>query len=149
LVGSWLASFLRIDRPTMPATLTKQQARSLNEACLCAKLAEDFRGRDTVVLDLTAITPIVDYFVISTSTNPRAMTALLDEVRVMMKARGNRPLGTEGADSASSWQLQDYGDIVVHAFLSEARAMYDLEGLWADAPRVDWKQHLQQMDADE
>lgn len=113
------------------------------------KLAEDFRGRDAVVLDLTAITPIVDYFVISTSTNPRAMTALLDEVRVMMKARGNRPQGTEGADSASSWQLQDYGDIVVHAFLSEARAMYDLEGLWADAPRVDWKQHLQQLDADE
>lgn len=132
----------------MAATLTKQQARSLDEACLCAKLAEDFRGRDTVLLDLTAITPIVDFFVITTSTNPRAMTALLDEIRVMMKARGNRPLGTEGAESASSWQLQDYGDIVVHAFLPEARSMYDLEGMWADARRVDWKQHLQQMDAD-
>lgn len=133
----------------MPATLTKQQARSLDDACRCAKLAEDFRGRDTVLLDLTAITPIVDFFIITTSTNPRAMSALLDETRVMMKARGNRPLGTEGSESSSSWQLQDYGDIVVHAFLSEARSLYDLEGMWADAVRVDWKQHLQQMEPEE
>jgi ribosome-associated protein len=35
--------------------------------------------------------------------------------------------------------VQDYGDIVVHVFDAESRSYYDLEGLWADAPRVEWK----------
>jgi ribosome-associated protein len=111
----------------------------LEDACVCAQIAEDFRGKDTVVLDLTDVTPIVDYFVITTGTSPRQLRALADEVRRVMKSRGNRPLGEEG-DERSSWILQDYGDVVLHAFLPEARQIYDLEHLWADARKVDWKQ---------
>lgn len=91
-----------------------------------------------MLLDLTDVTPIVDYFVITTGTSPRQLRALAEEVRQVMKSRGNPPLGEEG-DERSSWILQDYGDVVLHAFLPEARRLYDLEHLWADAKKVDWK----------
>lgn len=113
--------------------------RSLADACLCAQLAEGFRGKETIVLDLTDITPIFDYFVITTGNSPRQLRSLAEEVRMTMKSRGNPPMGEEG-DEQSSWILQDYGDVVLHAFLPEARNLYDLEHLWADAKKVDWKQ---------
>ena len=119
----------------------KHQARleqSLADACQIARICEEFRGKDTVVLDLTAITPIMDFFVITTCNNPRTMAAIANEARVQMKSRGNPPPATEG-ERVSTWLLQDWGDIVLHVMLPEPRALYDLEGLWADAKRVDWK----------
>ena len=112
--------------------------RGLEDARTCAQLADSFRGKDTILLDLTEITPICDYFVITTGASPRQLRALAEEVRQTMKARGNPPLGEEG-DERSSWILQDYGDVVLHAFLPEARGLYDLEHLWSDARRIDWK----------
>ena len=112
--------------------------RGLEAACLCAQIAEDFRGKETVVLDLTGVTPMFDFFVITTGSSPRQLRALAEEVRKTMKIRGNPPLGEEG-DERSAWILQDYGDVVLHAFLPEARNLYDLEHLWADAGKIDWK----------
>ena len=119
--------------------MTARRERSKVEACAIAKLCEEFRGKDTVVLDLTNVTPIMDFFVIATCNNPRTMSAIANEARVQMKARGNPPPRTEG-EKVSNWLLQDWGDIVLHVMLPEARELYDLEGLWADAVRVDWKQ---------
>lgn len=112
--------------------------RSLEHACLVARIADEFRGRDTIVLDLTGVTPIADYFVITTGTSPRQLNGIADEVRKQLKSRGERPLGEEGYES-SNWILVDYGDVVLHAFLPEARTTYDLERLWADAQMVDWQ----------
>jgi len=117
---------------------TAQQNRSLQHACLVARAIEDYRGQDTVVLDLTKITPIVDYFVVTTSTSPRQMRAIADEVHRVLKQEGSQRLGSEGEES-STWILQDYGDVVVHIFAAETRQLYDLEHLWADAPRIDWQ----------
>lgn len=122
----------------MPSTQTAQRERSRQDACLCARIADEFRGRDTVVLDLTDVTPIVDFFVITTGINPRQMRALAEEIRVQMKARGNVAYGTEGIEG-SPWVLQDYGDIVLHVFTPEARDLYDLEHLWSEARPVDWR----------
>lgn len=125
----------------MPTPLETQRARSLQDACRCAQIAEEFRGRDTVVLDLTEVTPIVDFFVITTGINPRQMVALAEEARVQMKTRGNLSQGLEGTHD-STWLLQDYGDIVLHVFTAEARDLYDLEHLWADGKKVDWRAEL-------
>jgi len=125
----------------MPLTLETQRQQSLDDACRCAQLAEDFRGRDTVVLDLTEITPIVDFFVITTGVNPRQMRSLAEEARTLLKARGHASRGIEG-DGDAAWLLLDFGDIVLHVFSSQARATYDLEHLWADAKRIDWREHL-------
>jgi len=125
----------------MTTTLETQRLRSLDDACRCAQIADEFRGRDTIVLDLTEITPIFDFFVITSGTNPRQLHALAEEVRVVMKERGNRPLGTE-ADGEASWLVQDYGDIVLHVFQPQARDLYDLERLWSDAKVIDWRAQL-------
>lgn len=125
----------------MTVSLDVQRQRSLDEACQVARIADEFRGHDIVVLDLTDVTPIFDFFVIVSGTNPRQMFALAEEVRVVMKAKGQRCQGTEG-EAQSNWLLQDYGDIVLHVFHPDARKLYDLERLWADARRVDWRAHL-------
>ena len=89
------------------------------------------------MLDLTSVTPIVDYFVITTATSRRQMHAIADEVSRVLSGHGSRRLGQEGYEG-ESWVLQDFGDIVLHVFSPEARRVYDLERLWADAARVDW-----------
>ena len=116
--------------------------RSLRHACLCAKIADDYKGKDTLVLDLTAITPIVDYFVITTGTSRRQMHAVVEEVDRVLEAEGSSRIGLEGYRS-NTWILQDYGDVVLHVFSSEAREIYDLEHLWADAPRIDWRTEIE------
>ena len=105
-------------------------------------MADDYRGRDTLVLDLTNITPFVDYFVLTTGTSRRQMHAVAEEVDRVLQTEGSGRLGIEGYDT-STWILQDYGDIVLHVFTPEARSKYDLEHLWADAPRVDWQAHTE------
>jgi len=96
------------------------------------------RGKETLVLDLTGITPIADYFVITTGASGRQMRSLAEEADRVMREQGSRPLGVEGHDGAS-WILHDFGDVVLHVQSPEARKLYDLAHLWADAPRVDWK----------
>jgi ribosome-associated protein len=107
---------------------------------LAARAVDDLRGQNTVVLDLTEITPIVDYFVVTTGTSSRQMRAMAEEAHRALKQAGSRRLGLEGEES-STWILQDYGDVVVHIFTAEGRSLYDLERLWADAPQIDWKLH--------
>ena len=92
------------------------------------------------MLDLTGITSIVDFFVIATGTSHRQMHAIADEVnRKLKREDGNRRLNIEGYRTAGNWILTDYGDVVLHVFTVEGRALYNLEQLWADAPRIDWK----------
>lgn len=124
-----------------PNGFSDSRARSFMDACLCAKAAEDTRGKETLVLDLTDVTPIVDFFVITTGASGRQMNAVAEEVDRVMRTTGSRPRGIEGKKD-SNWILHDFGDIVLHVFSPEARKLYDLEHLWADAPRIDWKAAL-------
>lgn len=108
-------------------------------ACRAGRIADEFRSRNVVVLDLTPITPIVDYIVLATGTSGRQMRAVADEISRVFKAEGDPRLGIEGYDHDSSWVLIDFGDIVIHLQDADARSLYDLEGLWPDAARVDWQ----------
>ena len=81
---------------------------------MAARIAEDYRSRDVVVLDLTNITPIVDYFVVATGTSGRQMSAVADEISRVFKEDGDARLGIEGYDNESSWTLIDFGDVVIH-----------------------------------
>ncbi len=116
---------------------TDNQQRSLESAIEVARVCDAYRGRDTLILDLTAITPICDYFVITTGTNRRQIHAVADEVNRVLRENGSKRKGREGYDE-SSWVVQDYGDVVLHVFTPETRAFYDLENLWGDAPHVEW-----------
>ena len=114
-----------------------QVDQSLDNARLVARIADDFRGKDTLLLDMRSITPIVDYFVITTAGSQRQMKAMGEEVARVMKQRGFQRLGAEGTEGDALWVLQDFGDVVLHVFSPEGRELYDLEGLWADAPRLE------------
>lgn len=123
----------RINLPDRRAAL----ARSREQAILCANACEDFRGKDTIILDVSKITPLFDFFVITTGTNTRQLRAIGEGASAAMKEHGAKRQGIEGRDS-TSWIVQDYGDVVLHVFSPEARRLYDLENLWGDAKRIDW-----------
>jgi len=127
-------------QPHIEANASRRDA-CIRQACLCARIADEYRGKDTRVLDLTPVTPIFDFFVITTATSARQMRAISDEVDRALTADGSRRLGTEGT-AAATWILQDFGDVVLHVMTAETRKLYDLENLWADAVPVDWQAYL-------
>ena len=115
--------------------------RSLVNASRVANVCEDYRGRETLVLDMTQLTPLFDYFVITTGNSRRQMHAIAETADDVMEDHGTQRLAREGFDGP--WICQDYGDVVLHVFMPEARDLYDLENLWGDAPRIDWKAVLE------
>lgn len=106
---------------------------------MAATAAAAKKGDETLVLDVAAIIAITEYFVITSGGNTRQVRTIVEEMEKELREQtGDRPRSVEGLPDAS-WVLLDYGDVVVHVFLAETRAYYDLERLWADAPRVDWE----------
>lgn len=105
-------------------------------ALVAARVADENRGRDIVVLDLRELTSMFDYFVLATGTSRRQLHAISDEIdRILQHDLKDERLGVEGYGD-SRWILLDYGDVVVHLFDEETRAYYRLEDLWAQAKRV-------------
>lgn len=115
-------------------------SRSTPQAAFVAAQAADGKlGSDTVVLAMDELLGVVDAFVLTSGSNVRQVRTLVDEIERRVKTEdGTAPLSVEGLQDAS-WVLMDYGDFVVHVFLDEARAYYDLEHLWSGAPRVRWQ----------
>ena len=101
----------------------------------CLRIASEKRAQDILILEMKSFLGVADYFVVATARNKRQMSAIADEIRVDLKKREIRNLRAEGYGT-DRWVLLDFGDVVVHLFDSETRAFYDLESLWADAPRV-------------
>ena len=73
------------------------------------------------------------------ASNTRLVRTIVEEVELALKiADDESPRSVEGLGDAT-WVLMDYGDVIVHVFLAETRAFYDLDRLWADAPAVEWE----------
>lgn len=106
-------------------------------ARLIAQLAEDKKAEDITVLDIGKLLVITDYFVICSGKTKRQVKTISETIQEELDKEGIRPLGTEGSREAR-WVLLDYGDVVVHVFLTEEREFYQLERLWRDAPRLNW-----------
>lgn len=107
-----------------------------SEAFVAAAAADEKLGRDTVLLDMEELLGVVDAFVVTSGRNVRQVRTMVEEVeRRVKELDGRSPIRVEGLADAS-WVLMDYGDFVVHVFLDDVRAFYDLEHLWSAAPRV-------------
>ena len=122
------------------ATLTTDPTRAqltLEQAIQCARIGDDNKARDILILDLRAVTPIFDFFVIMTGASRRQIHTLAEETDAYLRSEGEKRLSIQGYQ-ASRWVVQDYGDLVVHVFDQDSRGYYALEELWADAPRIDW-----------
>jgi ribosome-associated protein len=120
--------------------LTGTASAPTTRALVAAAAAVEKKGRDITVIDVAPIIAIIDRFVLISASNTRQVRTIVDEVEDAMREHdGSTPIGVEGLDDAT-WVLLDYGDIVVHIFLEETRAYYDLDRLWADAPRVPFEE---------
>ncbi len=114
---------------------------ALQRACLAAQTAADNKGQEIAILDLRKVTPLFDFFVIATGTSRRQIHTIVEEIDATLRRVGDSRMGVEGYES-SKWVVQDYGDVLVHVFDPETRSYYNLEELWADAPKLDWEQEI-------
>jgi ribosome-associated protein len=136
--------------PTLSSDLIPHHAdttdtiRSL--AIAAARAADDKKANDVVVLDVGDTIGITDVFVIASAPNTRLVSFLAEEVERAVKAGGGGgPIASEGLED-SNWVLLDFGGFIVHLFLEETRRFYDLERLWADAPKLDWSTRYVEFD---
>lgn len=99
-------------------------------AALACETLDENKALDIKALDVTELTDVTDCIVICTATSNRQASTLADKVERKLREQGIRAISTEGAKHADGWVLIDFGDIVVHIMLAEAREFYSLEKLW-------------------
>ena len=107
-------------------------------ALTVTKALDDKKGMDIKLLRIDRISSLADYFLICTGTSNTHVKTLCDYAEYTMEQLGEPMLGREG-HRGNSWELLDFGSLVVHVFTEEARQFYALERLWADAEKVDLK----------
>lgn len=99
---------------------------------------EDKKAEDIQLIDISEVSTIADYFVITNGTNMSQIQALADNVEEKLSVNGIHPRSVEGYNTAN-WILMDYNDILVHIFDKESRGFYDLERMWRDGKVIDQK----------
>ncbi len=113
-------------------------SESLELATTIAQIIDEKQGTDIVVLPVGDVVGITEYFVVASASNVRLVGAVSDavlgDVRDLLE-RG--PLRSEGTRE-KQWVLIDYGDVVVHIFVDEARRFYEIERLYKDIVPVAW-----------
>ncbi len=100
------------------------------------KALDEKKGMDIKLLKIDRVSSLADYFLICTGTSNTHVKTLCDYAEYTLEQLGEPMLGREG-HRGNSWELLDYGTIVIHVFTEDARQFYGLERLWADAETVD------------
>ena len=108
----------------------------------CVRAALDKKAYDLVVLETGRLSSIADYFVICSGRSDTQVQAIAEGIEAHLNRQAERPLAIEGLPHGQ-WVLMDYGDVVVHIFYVPVRAFYDLERLWARAPRIELPEPFQ------
>jgi ribosome-associated protein len=99
-----------------------------------ANLALTKKAFDVVIMDVRDVSSVTDFFVIASGATDIQVKAIGRAIDDGLRAKGVKPLHSEGEGSCT-WLLLDYVDVVVHVMQPRVRDYYNLEGLWADAPR--------------
>jgi ribosome-associated protein len=124
----------------MTDTTPQDRGQDRGFASRLARLAYELKGEDIVILDVYEQLRITDFFVIATGLNERHLRAMAEQIDLTIKKEDGRLKNHGEGMKNERWVLLDYGTVVVHLFHPAAREHYDLEFLWAAAPRVDWKE---------
>ena len=96
--------------------------------------ALDKKAEDLIVLDVNQLTSFTDHFIICSANTEPQIKSICDNIR---KGTPHKPWHIEGYEKLS-WVLLDYIDTVVHVFKTEERGYYNIEKLWADAPKKEY-----------
>ena len=107
------------------------------------KALDSKKGQDIKLLKIDKVSSLADYFLICTGTSNTHVKTLCDFAEYTLEQLGEPLLGREG-HRGNSWELLDYGSIVVHVFTEEARQFYSLERLWQDGTPVNMREFLTQ-----
>ncbi len=121
--------------PRRKAPAPKAERQPLDLARRIVELAEDKKAADIVLLDLTPLTTIADFFVIASGGSERQLDAIADGIISALRDEKLKPIGREGTP-ASHWVLLDFGSVIVHIFTPPERDFYQLEKHWAQAKTV-------------
>ena len=103
-----------------------------------ARLIDDHKGEDTVVLDISGVSGIADFFIISTARSSAHLAGLFRELSLYFRDHDIKPLNRHKGREEKGWLLLDCGDLVIHLMEKEQRDFYDLEKLWFRAERVSY-----------
>ena len=130
----------RCDIARKPVTAVTETGNEVARAFAieAARLCADTRCHQVVVLDMRALSPVCDYFVIASGTSKRQMHTVADDLAELGDEKNYTPYHGSGRES-DQWVLIDFVHVVVHVFNDESRRFYDLENLWGDAPKVEWE----------
>jgi len=110
-----------------------KKINSRSKALFIAKIAQDKKAEDIVLLDMRKISNITDFFVILSGNSARQLRSIADYIIENLKQIGDKVWHLEGYPY-SFWVLLDCGEVVVHLFTPGVRDFYNLERLWGDAP---------------
>ena len=108
---------------------------SRDKARLVAEWLEDKQAEDIVIMDVSAISSVTDMTLVVSARGTKHAKALADHVLDRCAAENIEFLRMEG-QRTGEWVLLDLNDVLVHVFLDELRTFYNIEGMWAEAPRV-------------
>jgi ribosome-associated protein len=124
------------DPPAPPSPAESQRHRESREAAQAAiDAALEKKALLPILLDVSGRATYTDFIGVVSGRSDRQVDAIAENVRDVMEQRGWRLLGREGSGNGR-WTLLDFGDVVLHVFYHPVREIYDIEGLWIDAPRV-------------
>ncbi|MFI5330183.1 MAG: ribosome silencing factor [Desulfobaccales bacterium] len=102
---------------------------------MALKTLVDHKALEPVLLEVKNLCSFADYFILCSGGSKRQVSALAQQVEEELAKVKVKPLGVEGKEEGL-WVLMDYNAVVIHIFFRELREFYDLEGLWAGAPRT-------------
>jgi ribosome-associated protein len=105
------------------------------KALLCVRFALEKKAYDLVLIEVGEHSSLADYFLICTGRSDTQVQAITQSIEENLGRLGIRPLSIEGY-TRGQWVVMDYGGVVIHIFFEPVREFYDLERLWARAPRV-------------
>lgn len=105
-------------------------------ASIAVNALDSKKGVKIRLLKIDQISNLADYFVICTGTSNTHVKTLCDYAEFALEQAGESMLGREG-HRGNTWELLDFGCVVIHVFTDDARQFYDLERLWADAEQID------------
>jgi ribosome-associated protein len=114
--------------------LATEEARDF--AIKAAQSLSDDKCTDVVVIDVTGRSPVTGFIVIGSGTSARQMRSALETLEDVAQDCGTSAFHIS-SDNDAIWLLADFVDVVVHLFEPNARAHYDLEGLWFEGERVE------------
>lgn len=108
----------------------------LEFAKLSAKFLNKNKAENVLILNVKEQLGITDFFVIATGQSQPHLKFLQQELKQELRKNAKRdPEHLEG-EADQGWLLSDYEEVIIHLFDEKKREFYNLEGLWADAPRI-------------